>query len=153
MAVPPLAIEVSVADQSLTLLREGEPVATYPISTSAAGTGCEEGSNCTPMGNFEIGEKIGDGAAAGTIFRSREVDGHWEPGQVTDEDLVLTRILWLHGLDEANANTRERYIYIHGTNQEELIGSPVSHGCVRMRNADVIELYDLVPEGTPMRIV
>ena len=149
---PERRAEVSIADQTLRVFDGVHEVARYTISTSKFGLGSEEGSNRTPLGEFEVGEKIGDGAAPRTIFRSREVVGVWDAAQPPEEDLVLTRILWLHGLEDANANTRERYIYIHGTNQEELIGTQASHGCVRMRNDEVIELYDLLEVGTPVHI-
>lgn len=146
-------IEVSVPDQSLRVFDGLEEIAQFTISTSKFGLGCEEGSNCTPLGAFTIGEKIGDGAEPRTIFSSREIVGVFDPADPVEDDLVLTRILWLHGEDDDNANTRERYIYIHGTNQEELIGEQASHGCVRMRNDDVIVLYEMVEIGTPVSIV
>lgn len=105
----------------------------------------------TPTGKFRISEKIGGGMPAGTVFKSRR------PVKATkkllrDEDLVMTRILWLDGLESENANTHQRYIYIHGTNHEESIGKPASHGCIRMRNADLLELFELVDEDTPVVI-
>ena len=90
---------------------------------------------------------IGDGEPLGTVFRSRLPTGENGLG-APDEDLILTRILWLEGAEPHNANTRERYIYIHGTNHEALIGEPASHGCVRMRNADIVELFGMVAPGT-----
>ncbi|HYF35283.1 MAG TPA: L,D-transpeptidase, partial [Prosthecobacter sp.] len=101
---------------------------------------------------FLVREKHGDTAPPGTIFKSRQPVGHWTPDIQTPDDLVLTRILWLHGQEPRNANTFTRYIYIHGTNDEAAIGRPASHGCIRMRNADVIELFDQVPLGTPVWI-
>lgn len=124
---------------------------TYPISSSRYGLGTEPGSNKTPLGNFQIGSKIGHGMPVGTIFQSRIPLGPDDPPPPT-EDLVTSRILWLDGLDEENANTRERFIYIHGTKHENKLGTPDSHGCIRMRNADVIELFDLVDEETPVVI-
>ncbi len=105
----------------------------------------------TPLGKFKIGEKIGAAAPSGTIFRSRTP---LAPDAVPPpiDDLVLTRILWLDGLEEHNANTRERYIYIHGTNHEEEIGQPASHGCIRMKSADLIALFDQVPLGAEVVI-
>lgn len=105
----------------------------------------------TPTGRFRIAEKIGDGMPVGTVFKSRR------PVQATkkllrDEDLVMTRILWLDGRDPENANTHERFIYIHGTNHEESIGKPASHGCIRMRNADLLALFELVSTDTPVVI-
>ena len=105
----------------------------------------------TPTGRFCVAEKIGGEMPGGTIFRSRVPVNPNEPLPST-KDLVMSRILWLDGLDEQNANTRERFIYIHGTKHEDKVGIPDSCGCVRMRNADVIELFDLVDEGTPVII-
>jgi lipoprotein-anchoring transpeptidase ErfK/SrfK len=105
----------------------------------------------TPTGRFYVGKKIGGEMPGGTVFRSRvplKPDDSLPP----TEDLVMSRILWLDGLDEHNANTRDRFIYIHGTKHEDKVGTPDSCGCVRMRNADVIELFDLVDEGTPVVI-
>jgi lipoprotein-anchoring transpeptidase ErfK/SrfK len=112
----------------------------------------EEGSRKTPLGRFKIGQKIGHGVPRGTVFRSRVP---LSPGEALPktEDLITSRILWLEGLEPHNANTKDRFIYIHGTKHEDRIGRPDSHGCIRMRNADVIELFDLVQEGTPVRIV
>jgi len=144
-------IDVSIRDQCLTLTRDGEEVRSYPISSSRFGIGTEEGSMKTPLGNFRIAEKIGDGAAPGTIFKSRVPLGPDDPLPDT-EDFVTTRILWLDGLDEDNANTRDRFIYIHGTKHEDKMGIPDSHGCIRMRNADVAELFNLVDETTQVVI-
>jgi len=145
------SIYISIHDQRLTL-REGESlISTYPVSTSRFGIGTEEGSMKTPIGRFRVAEKIGGNMPSGTIFRSR-VPLNPEDPLPTTEDLVMSRILWLDGMDEHNANTRDRFIYIHGTKHEDKIGSPVSHGCIRMRNADVMELFDLVHEDTPVVI-
>ena len=144
-------IHISVRAQELTLKRGRKKLATYPVSTSRFGLGSEEGSMKTPTGRFRIEEKIGDGMPLGTVFKSRR------PVKATkkllrEEDLIMTRILWLDGLGARNANTHERFIYIHGTNHEEKIGEPASHGCIRMRNADLVELFELVKEGTPVVI-
>ncbi|MEY2558840.1 MAG: hypothetical protein QOE34_2265 [Verrucomicrobiota bacterium] len=144
-------IRISARTQQLTLKKGRKKLAAYPISTSRFGLGAEEGSMKTPTGKFRISEKIGGGMPAGTVFKSRR------PVKATkkllrDEDLVMTRILWLDGLESENANTHERYIYIHGTNHEESIGKPASHGCIRMRNADLLELFELVDEDTPVVI-
>ena len=144
-------IDVSVRDQRLTLTRDGEELRSYPISTSRFGIGTEEDSLKTPLGRFRIVEKIGDGAAPGTIFKARVALGPDDPPPDT-EDFVTSRILWLDGVDEHNANTRDRFIYIHGTKHEDEIGTPASHGCIRMRNADVIELFELVDETTQVVI-
>jgi len=144
-------IDVSVRDQRLTLTRDGEELRSYPISTSRFGIGTEEDSLKTPLGRFRIVEKIGDGAAPGTIFKARVALGPDDPPPDT-EDFITSRILWLDGLEEENANTRDRFIYIHGTKHEDKIGTPDSHGCIRMRDADVIELFALVDETTQVVI-
>jgi len=144
-------IDISIPDQRLIVRRGDETLRSYPVSTSRFGLGTEEGSMKTPTGRFRIAEKIGGAAPSGTIFQGRVPLKPGEPLPPT-EDLVISRILWLDGLEEHNANTRERFIYIHGTKHEDKIGSPASHGCIRMRNADVIDLFDLVDEDTPVVI-
>ena len=144
-------IDISIRDQRLTLTRDGEVVRSYPVSSSRFGIGTEEGSMKTPLGNFRIAEKIGHDAAPGTIFKARVPLAPNDPLPDT-EDFVTTRILWLDGMDAENANTRDRFIYIHGTKHEGKIGTPDSHGCIRMRNADVIELFQLVDETTQVVI-
>lgn len=147
-----MQIRIHVPSQTLNLLDDsGEAIRCYVISTSRYGLGSEPGSNKTPTGCFQITEKVGDGAPPGEIFISREPTGRF--GEEGDEkDHVQTRILWLDGLDPENANTHSRYIYIHGTNAESQLGTPASHGCVRMSNLDVIDLYNLVPVGTQVEI-
>ncbi len=144
-------IHVSIENQQLTVKENEQPVRIYPVSTSRFGIGTEEGSLKTPTGRFRVAGKIGADMPGGTIFIGRVP---LELGQAPPptEDLITSRILWLDGLEEHNANTRDRFIYIHGTRHEDKIGSPASHGCVRMRNADVIELFELVDEGTPVMI-
>ena len=140
-------IHISIRDQRLTLKEGDRPVRTFEISTSKFGIGTEEGSLKTPTGRFRVAEKIGGGMPRDTIFRGRVP---LAPGAALPptEDFVMSRILWLDGLDEHNANTRDRYIYIHGTKHEDKIGSPASHGCVRMRNSDIVDLFGLVDEET-----
>ena len=143
---------VDVATQTLRVLEGRKTAAEFPVSTSKFGLGFQEGSYKTPTGKFRIARKIGGTAEPWTIFRARKNTGRKaKPGG--DEDLVLTRILTLDGLERANANSLARYIYIHGTNQEHLIGMPASHGCVRLRNADMIALHRMVRAGTPVRIL
>jgi L,D-transpeptidase YbiS len=145
------SIHVSIRDQRLTLKEDEKPIRSYPVSTSRFGVGTEQGSMKTPTGRFRLAEKIGGDVPAGTIFQSRVPLKPGDPLPPT-EDFVTSRILWLDGLDEHNANTRDRFIYIHGTKHESEIGSPASHGCIRMRNADVVELFDLVDDGTSVVI-
>jgi len=142
---------VDVPRQEAGLLKGGVVTASWKVSTSRFGLGTEEGSFRTPIGRFRICEKIGDGVPLWSIFKSRIPTGAIAlPGG--EEDLVLTRILWLEGLDPDNANTRGRYIYFHGTNREDLIGTPASHGCIRLRNGEMVDLFDRVEEGTPVEI-
>lgn len=147
-----LKVVVSVSDQMLRILRGGDVEAEYPVSTSRYGLGSEEGSYKTPVGRFRIFEKVGDGAPAGAVFVGRQPTGEIAP-QGGEADHILTRILWLDGCDPTNANTRDRYIYLHGTNQEALIGEPASHGCIRLRANDIIELYEKLDRGAPVEIV
>lgn len=142
---------VEVSQQRADLITDGAVTHSWEVSTSRFGLGTEEGSFRTPIGHFRICEKIGDAAPLWSIFKSRVPTGELaSPGG--EEDLVLTRILWLDGLDPGNANTRGRYIYFHGTNREDLIGTPASHGCIRLRNAEMVELFDLVETGLPVEI-
>ena len=146
-------VVVSVKEQRLALLDEGKLMATYPVSTSKYGLGDIPGSYRTPLGQMEVAEKIGAGAAPGTVFKDRrrtgEVIGIDAPGR----DPIVTRILWLRGREPQNANAFRRDIYIHGTPEERNIGLPASYGCVRMRSTDIIQLYDIVGDGAQVTIV
>jgi len=144
-------VHISITEQSLSLMHDDEKLKEYVISSAANGLGFEEGSYCTPTGRFEISEMIGDGEEMGTVFKSRLPIEVWN-GEPRDGDLVLTRILRLHGLDPENANSMERFIYIHGTNHEDMLGQPASCGCIRMGNQDVMDLYGRIQEGTPVVI-
>jgi L,D-transpeptidase YbiS len=144
-------IRISIRDQRLDLVAGEEVLASYPISTSRFGIGSEAGSFRTPLGRFRIAEKIGAEMPPGTVFRGRIPLAPDDPLPPT-EDLITSRILWLDGLDPENTNTRERFIYIHGTKHEDQIGQPASHGCVRMRNADIVALFERVPVGAKVRI-
>jgi len=161
LALTPNTIIVSVPSQTLTLYKNNRVLASYKISTSEYGVGCLENTQKTPLGLHRIAEKIGAKAPAGTIFYSRENSGRkCKPNEkkYLQEDLVLTRILWLDGL-EVGVNkgrdnegrcidSHDRYIYIHATNNEKKLGTPASHGCVRMSSKDVIDLFDKAPSGT-----
>jgi lipoprotein-anchoring transpeptidase ErfK/SrfK len=145
------SIHVSIRDQQLTVVEDEKPIRTYPVSTSRFGIGTEEGSFKTPIGRFRVAKKIGSDMPNGTIFVGR-IPLQADEGFPPTEDLITSRILWLDGLDEQNANTRDRFVYIHGTKREDKVGTAASHGCVRMRNEDVIELFEMVDEGTPVVI-
>jgi len=144
-------IHISIQDQRLTLIEDEKPIRSYPVSTSRFGIGTEEGSMKTPTGRFRVAEKIGGGLPSDAVFQSRVPLKPDDPLPPT-EDLVMSRILWLDGLDEDNANTRDRFIYIHGTKHEDKIGRPASHGCIRMRNIDIVDLFELVDEGAHVTI-
>ena len=150
MATSALQLNVSIELQQVDLLKDGEIIFSAPVSTAANGPGFAEGSYQTPTGNFLIRERIGEGAPLFTSFKGRIPRRIWK-GQESN-DAILTRILWLHGLDEANANTHARYIYFHGTHAEDLIGQPASCGCIRLRNRDMISLFDLTPIDTHVHI-
>lgn len=135
-------IEVSVSQQTL---RYAELC--FACSTGRAGVGTEPGSGRTPTGLFEVCSMHGENAPLMTVFRGRLPVGTY-PAAAQGEDAILTRILALHGLEPHNANTRSRYIYIHGTNDTELLGTPASHGCVRLAPQDMRTLFDRVRIGT-----
>ena len=155
-------IEISIPQQTLTLFDDnGGQVARYAVSTAANGVGCVKNSGCTPLGTHIIRAKIGDGVAENTVFVGRRPTGEiFTPAlklQFPERDWILTRILWLSGTEPGknrlgNVDTMQRYIYIHGTPDETELGVPGSHGCVRMRNADLVELFDRVPVGTTVNI-
>ena len=135
---------LSVADQKMIVLRDGKPLSSYPVSTSKFGLGDRPGSYATPLGVLRIKEKIGHGLPAGAVFKSRKPTGEVLPVDAPGRDPIVTRILWLEGLDDRNRNAYRRYIYIHGTPEERNVGRPVSYGCIRMRSQDVIELFETV---------
>ena len=151
--IPDTYLFVNIQSQTLSLVKNQIVSSAYPVSTSKYGMGNQKDSFKTPLGIHRIVDKIGSGSPAGRIFKDRKDTGKNWQNEITDENLILTRILWLEGLEPninrgENIDSYERYIYIHGTNKEELIGTPMSHGCICMKNSDIIELFDTVPENT-----
>jgi lipoprotein-anchoring transpeptidase ErfK/SrfK len=146
-------IVISVKDQKLALVREGQVCKVYPVSTSRYGIGDNPGSYATPLGRLVIRKKIGRGFPLGMVFKTRVPTGEVLPPNAPGRDPIVTRILWLDGQDTQNRHAFSRCIYIHGTPQENLLGKPVSYGCIRMRSRDVAALADTLPIGTPVRIV
>ncbi len=148
-----LGLWVRMDTQQLLVIADSQVIRTYPCSTAAKGSGNLQGSEQTPLGWHEIGAKIGDGAPVGAIFEERKWKGKvWQSGDKSDADLVLSRILRLRGLQKGHnlggkVDSWSRYIYIHGTNDVEGLGTPTSHGCVRLSPTDVIELFDSVAVG------
>ena len=147
------AVVVSIADQKLALVENGEPVAQFPVSTSKFGVGDRPGSYATPLGMLEIASKIGADAPLGTVFKSRAATGEILRPNARGRDPIVTRILWLRGLEKRNARAYDRAIYIHGTPVERLIGRPASYGCIRMRSRDVAHLFNAVNVGTRIAVV
>ena len=143
---------ISVPEQRMLLLKNGQPIATYPISTSKFALSDTEGSRGTPLGQLEIARKIGDGLPLGAVLKHREPTGEVLRPDAPGRDPIVTRILWLRGAEEGNRNAFDRYIYIHGTPEERTIGTPASFGCVRMKSRDVIALYDTVGVGARVYI-
>ena len=152
---------VCIADQSLELREGGECVRRYSVSTAANGAGEREGSGCTPRGRHIVRARIGAGMPEGAVFRGRRFTGEVYSdalaAQFPERDWILSRILWLSGCEPGfnrlgDVDTMRRYIYIHGTPDSEPMGVPASHGCIRMRNSDVMELFERVPVGTPVLI-
>jgi len=146
-------IVVSVRDQKLALLEQGNLLATYPVSTSKFCVGDRCGSYGTPLGRFAVAQKIGDGAPIGTVFKDRRRTGEIVAANSPGRDPIVTRIIWLRGLEQQNANAYRRMIYIHGTPEERNIGHPASYGCIRMCSRDIVHLYDLVGRGAEVTIV
>jgi lipoprotein-anchoring transpeptidase ErfK/SrfK len=152
-AVPRRYAIVDTAAQRLFVMNNGKLDKSYPVSSALRGTGNREGSLQTPRGVHRIREKYGDGAPRGRVFRDRIDTGENWPIGMNGENLILTRILRLEGLEDgvnrgSGIDSYERYIYIHGTNNEHRIGEPFSRGCICMKNDDVIEVFDSLPEGT-----
>ena len=154
---PDTLVRIDLDRQCLELRVRGEVRRTYPVSTAANGPGEREGSECTPRGNHVIRAKIGAGAAPGTVFVARRPTGERHTPALgaahPDRDWILTRILWLSGVEPGRnrlgrVDTMRRYIYIHGCPDDVDFATPGSHGCIRMRNEDVIDLFDRVEAGT-----
>ncbi|MDH3377307.1 MAG: L,D-transpeptidase [Gammaproteobacteria bacterium] len=157
-----LCIDVSMADQTLTVYDSNRtPCGHYRVSTARNGAGERRDSERTPRGRHIVRAKIGAGCTANTVFRGRRPTGELYRPQLKrlypQRDWILTRIMWLSGLEPGHnrlglVDTMRRYIYIHGAPDDDRIGEPSSHGCIKMRNADVIELFDQVPVGTIVTI-
>jgi lipoprotein-anchoring transpeptidase ErfK/SrfK len=157
-----MKIEIDAAKQELRLLNGKRVLKRYSVSTAKRGLGETNGSFCTPRGRHIVRAKIGAGQPPGTVFVRRRPTGEvWTPelhAQYPGRDWILTRILWLSGQERGrnrlgDVDTMRRYIYIHGSHELAEMGKPGSIGCVRMRNNDIMELYDLVPPYTPVEIV
>ena len=163
---PKTAVLINIEAQTLIICNHGVASSSYPISTAKNGIGSQQDSGCTPLGRHVIAQKIGDDAPINTVFVGRVATGEVydaELGRLQPKrDWILSRILWLKGLEEGinkgsneqgDCDTYQRYIYIHGTPDSEPMGVPLSHGCVRMRNTDIIELFAQVEEGTPVTLI
>ncbi len=137
----------------MALYDDDEFIRSYPVSTSKFGLGDSHRSHRTPLGTMKVAKKIGGGAPAGAVFKSRKRTGEILPPNTPGRDPIVTRILWLKGTERQNRNARKRYIYIHGTPEERTIGRPASYGCIRMRSRDIIDLYSRVPRGTKVTVV
>jgi hypothetical protein len=144
---------ISVLEQELMLVQNGVTIATYPVSTSKYGLGDRWGSLATPLGLLQVAQKIGDHAPMGAVFHNRRWTGEVLPPNVPGRDPVLTRIIWLRGLERSNAHAFRRCIYIHGTTEENSVGHPASYGCIRMKSGDVAALYSQLPLGALVQIV
>jgi lipoprotein-anchoring transpeptidase ErfK/SrfK len=147
------SIVVSVPDQTLALVDKGVVTARFPVSTSKFGLGDSPNSYATPLGSMEIASKIGGNARMGAVFKSRKLTGEILSPNARGRDPIVTRILWLRGLEKGNARAFSRNIYIHGTPVEKLIGRPVSYGCIRMRSRDVASLFGAVSVRTKVAVL
>ena len=155
-------IRISIPQQTLELFESDQLVRCYEVSTASNGVGEVNGSECTPRGRHIIRAKIGAGAQPNTVFRGRrptgEIFNETLRQEFPERDWILTRILWLSGKEPGlnrlgSVDTMRRYIYIHGCPDADIMGAPSSHGCIKMRNTDVIELFDCVDVGTLVEIV
>ena len=146
-------ILISTRDQKLAVLDRGTLLTTYPVSTSKFGLGDYSRSSRTPLGELEVAKKIGDNAPLGAVFKDRIRTGEIVAPNSPGRDPIVTRILWLRGREAQNANAFGRYIYIHGTPEERVIGRPASYGCIRMRSSDIIQLYNIVGVGAAVTVV
>ena len=157
-----VSIQISIVRQTLTLYGDGgRKLRCYPVSTASRGAGELRGSHCTPRGRHIVRALIGGGQPINTVFVARRPSGEVYSPELAalfpERDWILTRILWLSGCEIARnrlgaVDTMRRYIYIHGCPDTATLGVPASHGCVRMRNEDIVELFDLVPPYTPVEI-
>lgn len=156
-----MQVSISLQSQTLSLYQDDSLVKNYTISSAKNGPGQEKNSGCTPLGKHYVRAKIGDNAEINTVFVGRrktsEVYSEELASNYPGRDWILTRIIWLSGCEIGknrlgNVDTMQRYIYIHGTPDSEPMGIPLSHGCIRMRNQELIELYDTIPYGTPVLI-
>ncbi len=160
------ALIVDPSSQHMFLIDDDKIKKIYAVSTASRGLGCVRDSFQTPIGAHAIKEKIGQGQEPGTVFKGRTPQGKtriYHDKTRLESDFITTRILWLEGLEPGvnqgknsagqTVDSHERYIYIHGTNEEGLIGQPASHGCIRMKNQDMIELFEIVPARTLVEIL
>lgn len=144
---------VSVKDQRMLLVSNGVPVKSYKISTSKYGLGDKPGSYRTPLGQMQVAKKIGHRAPLGSVFKSRRRTGEILKPNAKGRDPIVTRILWLKGMESRNRNAYKRLIYIHGTTEESRLGQPVSFGCIRMSSRDVRDLYNRVGWGADVFVI
>jgi hypothetical protein len=149
----PSRVIISVKDQKLMVMGNGAKLVTYPVSTSKFGLGDNWGRMTTPLGFLQVAQKIGDDAPVGAVFRNRRFTGEIIKPNAPGRDPVITRIIWLRGLEAENEHAFSRCIYIHGTPEERLIGRPASYGCIRMKSRDVAALYSQLPLGAIVEIV
>ena len=156
-ANPPVEVRnevvISVKEQKLMLLQNGAQVTTYPVSTSKFGLGDGFGTMATPVGAMAVAQKIGDHAPVGAVFHRRRLTGEILKPNAPGRDPIITRIIWLRGLEASTARAFARCIYIHGTPEEKKIGQPASYGCIRMKSKDVAALYSQLPVGAVVQVV
>ena len=157
---------INIAQQTLTVYRQNEEIAQYTVSTAKNGIGSQQDSGCTPLGQHVIAEKIGGNEPIHAVFVGRVPTGEVYSAELgllhPERDWILSRILWLSGLEvgvnkgsntKGGCDTYQRYVYIHGTPDTEPMGQPLSHGCIRMRNNDIVDLFEQVEENTPVNII
>ena len=157
---------INIAQQNLTLYQDDKELTQYTVSTAKNGIGSQQDSGCTPLGKHFIAKKFGANEPMNAVFSGRVPTGEIYSAELGNcypkRDWILSRILWLSGIEEGfnkgsnsqgGCDTYQRYIYIHGTPDSEPMGEPLSHGCIRMRNEDIMELFEQVKEGTAVTII
>ena len=148
-----MEVLISIADQKMAVMRDGGLIQKFPVSTSRFGAGDAFRSYKTPLGQLRVCDKVGNDLLPGAVIKHRAATGEVLDVNAPGRDPIVTRILWLEGMEEQNRNAKDRGIYIHGTPEEKKIGEPVSWGCIRMRSQDVVVLFDEIPMGASVKII
>jgi L,D-transpeptidase YbiS len=144
---------VDVGHQKASLWEGHTLKGVFTISTAKRGLGSTPNSGCTPTGTLRVAEKFGEGMPLGTIFKDRVAVGQWDGRDIEGRDMILSRILWLEGMEPTNQTTHDRYIYLHGTSHESKLGTPNSEGCIVFANKDIVKVFDALEVGDTVKVL